>query len=337
MHRDEQRVAKRWRKLRSSVEPQIDWRDVRREIECRRYGVGDGDVALRGAQLGLADVRLILRDEEREAVVLAGFDEIDLVGRKIVAEIVLSGLAGPHASGVRIPVEAAGVVQTARVRLQRAVARQNLNRRAARVGFNTDVARRAYRYVEPAVGTEVDRARHVQRWRGGGQVDDLLGFPLRSAVRPSDSQHRWRRRDVEPAVLEREAVRVGEIAQDHLGRRGGVPASVLSQRNDLATGSAGDEQRAFGAHRHQPRAGKIRCEHRRLESGRHDQLGGRRRRRRLRCDRDTNRCGDHDALEGGTVRLGHIWLAILDQRLLALTSRRLVSPTRPSVVSYPRR
>src|SRR5205814_1067946 len=151
MHRDEKRVAKRWRKLRSCVEPQIDWRDVRREIECPRYGVGDGDVALRGAQLGLADVRLILRDEEREAVVLAGFDEIDLVGRKIVAEIVLSGLAGPHASGVRIPVEAAGVVQTARVRLQRAVARQNLNRRAARVGFNADVARRAYRYVEPAV------------------------------------------------------------------------------------------------------------------------------------------------------------------------------------------
>ena len=275
-----------------------------REIERRRHrGIG-GRVGPGVLQLRLRGIRLILRNEERKAVVFPRFDLIDFVRRKIVAQVVLSRVVRPHAAGLRIPVEADGVVQAARVRLQRTIGVHHLNRRAARIGLDTDVARRANRDVQPSVRADVDRPRHVDRRRRARQIGKLLRIAGRLAVHPLHPHHRRRRRDVEKSVLESQTVRVGQVVQNDFGLRPAVLVAVW-QRDDLVAGPPRDQQDAFRAHGHQARPGEVRCEHRRLETRRNGQV-------RRRCHDGwrrlavSDRRDERDEQQRAEIMFGHL-------------------------------
>src|SRR6185295_18730749 len=168
----EQRVSIRRGKCRSGVEPHVDRGYVRRQFERRRPRLRRRHARYLSLQLRLADIATIRADKEWKSVMRAGFDQIDLVRRNIVAEVVLSGLAGPHQAGLRIPIEANRVVQAACVWLQRAVLGHDLTRRTARVSFDADVAGRPDRHVEPTVWPEVDRSGDMQGGRRAGEFDD---------------------------------------------------------------------------------------------------------------------------------------------------------------------
>ena len=117
-------------------------------------------------------------------------------------------------------------------------------RRAIRL--DADVARRADRDVEPAVLAERDRsATRGPMASRSAESAELLGRARRLAVRPIARAHCRRGGDVEIAVLESEAVRVGQPGEQHLGFGAAVVVAVR-QRDDLVGAPPRDEQHALG-------------------------------------------------------------------------------------------
>ncbi len=93
----------------------------------------------------------------------------------------------------------------------------------------------------------------MKRRRGRREVDDFLRIALWPAVDPAHAHHGGRRRDVQPAVPEGEAVRVGQIAQDDF--RFGATV-FLGQGDDFAPRPPRYQQNTLRADGHQPRAGE---------------------------------------------------------------------------------
>ena len=213
---------------------------------------------------------------------LAGFDEIDLVGWKVGAETVLAVVAGPQASRRRIPVETVRVSQTGGERPPVAIRVVYLNRGASLVSFDADVARRTDRYVQAAVWTEAQHPRRMHRRCGARQRGKHHGGAIRCAIAPPHAHHRRRGRDVQIAAAKRQAVRGGQATQNHFWFSNAILV-LVGQRKHLVRPPARHQEHAFGTHGHQACSGKSRREHRNTESRRQDEVGERRNRRRRRC------------------------------------------------------
>ena len=151
------------------------------------------------AELRIGRVALVA---ERIAEVLAGARHaIELVGRQIVAEHVAAVVGEPERAVDRAPVEADRVAHAARDRLDRAAVDVHALDHAVAIVRQADVARRADRHVELAVGTEGDEAPAVVRLRGKAVADDhrrrRRGELVVDAV---EAQHARQRADEERAV-----------------------------------------------------------------------------------------------------------------------------------------
>ena len=203
--------------------------------------------------------------EERDSRSASLLDDVDLVGRQIVAQLILADVGRPQLAGLGMPHHADGVAQPRREGAAvLAVGVEHLNRRAPGVGLDADVARRADRHIEPPVTADHQRPRGVQRRRRRRQVGQLLRCARRTAVDPAHPHQRRRRREVHVAVGERDTVRVGEAAQQDLGLGAAVTVAI-GQRDDL--GTPADDQHALGADGEVARAGEARGEHADLEPG----------------------------------------------------------------------
>ena len=158
---------------------------------------------------------------ERPAVEAALHDAVQLAGREVVAEQIAAVVGRVELAAVGLPVEADGVAQPRREDLAlAAVGPEAQHRRAARVLLDADVAARADRDVQPAVGAEAHRARPVVA--AAGQPGDDALERARDACARRRRSARARRvglADVEPAVVEVDAVRAVQPLEERPRRR----------------------------------------------------------------------------------------------------------------------
>ena len=151
----------------------------------------------------------------------AVFDQVDLVGRIVVAELFLAGVGRPHASRGRIPVEADRVVETRR----RRCGRRCRGRRtpgwscgAGRPRRTRCTTSRCPRRAGRRARTRSSATCAARAWTTAASRSVSTG-PAIAPAAPLRPQHRGRRADVEIAVLEGHAVRVAETAQQHRAAR----------------------------------------------------------------------------------------------------------------------
>ena len=217
---------------------------------------------------------------------------VELVARHVVAHQVAAVVREPEAAVERAPVEAHRVADAARDRLESAaVGVHALQDAVARIG-QADVARRAGRHVQLAVGAEGEELRAMVRL-ARQLVGDDHGLRRIAEVRVDgiEAQDARDRRDVERAVAPRDAGRQLQPRCDDVHPTGA--AAVELHRVDLARAHAADVEHALAALHAAERQG-TRVRHRvgqqlDAKTGAARAAGRAARSRRARCRRSTRR------------------------------------------------
>ena len=206
------------------------------------------------AELGIHDDLAPPREALGPAVEGAVLHDGEIVRRLIVAAPIALVHRRPELAGARMEGEPHRVPEARRQEvLARAARLVTHDRRAPPVALTAEVARRSDRDVEPAVGTEGERARPVSaaRWEVLDDDGGVVPAPCRRVV--AEAPHAPGFGDVEPAVAEGETVGQVEVGGD--GEDGvGAPVGVrVRERDDAPLARRRDEERPRGVERHEAR------------------------------------------------------------------------------------
>src|SRR6266566_9594042 len=137
---------------------------VEREPQRRRMRLHGDDGRLDFRAVGRAVLGIGLAGEValRPAVVAAFLDDVDVLGRQIVPEIVAIVIPAPELAGRRVKGDPDGVPQSLREKVPtRSVGIETSDRGPERIALIANIARRTDRDVELAVGSEHDRPRRM--------------------------------------------------------------------------------------------------------------------------------------------------------------------------------
>ena len=245
MQRHERIASILARELRAGIERQPEWGGVRLDRDRRRLDLR----AVGGSVLGIGFARQVAL---RPAVIAAILDDVDVLGRQVVAEVVAVVVAAPQFARGRIERQADGVAQSFREDpAARAVTTELADRRAQRIALLAEIAGRTDGEIQLAVRSEQDRAGGVTT--GGNPRDD----GHRGASTGIEPDHVALFGDVHRVRSERDSEWTMQAARDRLDRiRDAVVVRVRQLHDQPGSGLRGVD-RIPRAEREIPHAGEA--------------------------------------------------------------------------------
>ena len=184
---------------------------------------------------------------------------IEFARRVVIAQQVASVVGGEKRTGARLPGEIDRIAQSRGISGSGGTIEFIAQHGGAGFQLFARVAARSKRHIESVVRTDVHGLTPMVATLGQAR-HDFLGHTRGCALRCSkaDTRNTSTFADVEPAVVQRQAVRPVKTLKQHIRTRGS-PIGSAGKQEDLAFTRRAHQQIAHVGHRHQTSVGNSCC------------------------------------------------------------------------------